>query len=257
MTVYLCEDGLEGILSGVYDAFMSRKGHSNVKLKLKSAEETMELFCGYQEVCPDMEKAGKVVEAIKKKISEEAYKIVYKAALSKEGDRADRIYRFLIYGFHIGPSIIDMLQIPAVYEVFQMCRFIDNETHLQTEFVRFVDMDEGLLVSKIGPKNDVLVLLAPHFADRMSGENWVIYDEHRKKAVFHPAGKQWFLADLISEEWEKRFSKASQEDEYQMLYRCFRKSISINERRNPVCQQNHMPLRYRLYMPEFSKGIRD
>lgn len=257
MTVYLCEDGLEGILCGVYDAFMSRKGHANVKLVLKSSEDTMELFCQYEESPVEEEKVQKVIRAIRSKISEEAYEAVYKAALSRDKDRADRIYRFLICGFHAGPGIVDMLQLEEVFAIFEMCRFINNETHLLTEFVRFVDMEEGLLVGKIGPKNDVLVLLAPHFADRMSGENWIIYDERRKKAVFHPAGKQWFVADLVSEEWEKRLKKASEEDEYQMLYKCFRKSICIKERINPRCQMNHMPLRYRPYMPEYSKSLRD
>ena len=35
MTVYTCKDSFEGILTGVYDAWMSRKGHDNVRLELK------------------------------------------------------------------------------------------------------------------------------------------------------------------------------------------------------------------------------
>lgn len=256
-TVYLCEDSVEGILSGVYTAWTSRKGHANVKLELAVSENTMELFCEYEEVLPDAGHAAKVVQAIREKISKEAYTAVYKAALSREKDRADKIYRFLVYGFHVGAPIVNMLQLPQVYDIFQMCRYIDNETHCLTGFVRFAEMEGGLLVGKIGPRNDVLVLLAPHFADRMSGENWVLYDENRKKAVLHPALKPWFLVDLISEEWEGQLKKALEEDEYEELYRCFRKNISIKERTNPVCQRNHMPLRYRPYMPEFSHGLKD
>ncbi|WP_077611014.1 TIGR03915 family putative DNA repair protein [Clostridium sp. Marseille-P2415] len=257
MTVYLCENSVEGILSGVYAAWTGRKGHSNVKLRLMGDEDTMELFCQYIDVPVDARNADKVAEAIRKKISEDAYIAVYKAALSKEADRADKIYRFLIYGFHIGAGVVNMLQVQEVYDIFQMCRHIDNETHLLTGFVRFVEMEGDLLVSRIGPKNDVLVLLAPHFADRLSGENWVLYDENRKKAALHPALRPWFLADFISEEWEERLKKASLEDEYEELYKCFRRSISIKERTNPVCQRNHMPLRYRSYMPEFSNGLKD
>ena len=256
-TVYLCENSVEGILSGVYAAWTGRKGHENVKLGIMGNEDTMELFCEYQEVPVNAGNVDKVVQAIRKKISEEAYIAVYKAALSKEKDRADKIYRFLIYGFHFGANIVHMLQVQEVYDIFQMCRHIDNETHLLTGFVRFVEMEGGLLVSRIGPKNDVLVLLAPHFMDRLSGENWVLYDENRKKAVLHPALRPWFLADLISSEWEDRIRKASDEDEYEVLFQRFRKSISIKERTNPVCQRNHMPLRYRAYMPEFSHGLKD
>lgn len=256
-TVYLCENSVEGILSGVYAAWTSRKGHANVQLGLMGDEDTMELFCQYEEVPVNAQSVDKVVQAIRGKISEEAYIAVYKAALSKERDRGDKIYRFLIYGFHFGAKIVHMLQVQEVYEIFQMCRNIDNETHLLTGFVRFVEMEGDLLVSRIGPKNDVIVLLAPHFMDRLSGENWVIYDENRRKAVLHPAFRPWFLVDLISPEWEKQMKKASDEDEYEKLFQRFRISVSIKERTNPVCQRNHMPLRYRAYMPEFSHGLKD
>jgi probable DNA metabolism protein len=256
-TIYLCEDSVVGILSGVYTAWTSRKGHDNVKLKVIGTEDTMELFCQYEEVKADPVQAEKVAKAMKDKISGEAYMVVYKSALSKDPDRADKIYRFLIYGFHVGSRIVSMLQQPEVYEIFQMCRHIDNETHNLTGFVRFVEMEGNLLVSRIGPKNDVIVLLAPHFADRMSGESWVIYDDNRKKAVLHPANRPWYLIDLISPEWESKLKKASEEDDYEKLFQCFRKSVSIKERVNPVCQLSHMPLRYRPYMPEFSQGLKD
>jgi probable DNA metabolism protein len=256
-TVYLCENSVEGIFSGVYAAWASRKGHENVKLGLMGDEDTMELFCRYEEVPVNSGHAEKVVKAVRGKISEEAYAAVYKAALSSERDRGDKIYRFLIYGFHFGAQIIHMLQVREVYDIFQMCRNIDHETHLLTGFVRFVEMEGNLLVSRIGPKNDVLVLLAPHFQDRLSGENWAIYDENRKKAVLHPAFRTWFLVDLIAPEWEERLKKASDEDEYEALFQQFRKSISIKERENPLCQHSHMPLRDRAYMPEFSHGLKD
>lgn len=256
-TVYLCEDSAEGIFSGIYTAWMSRKGHANVKLALADAQDTMELFCQYMEVPVDAGNAAKVVQAIREKISEEAYAAVYKTALSKEADRADMIYRFLICGFHLGAGVIHMLQIQEVYDIFRVCRHVDNETHLLTGFVRFAEMEGSLLVSRIGPKNDVLTLLAPHFSDRLSGENWVLYDENRKKAVLHPAFRSWFLVDAVSPQWEEQFRQKEEEDVYQKLFKTFRKSISIKERKNSVCQRNHMPLRYRPYMPEFSESLED
>lgn len=255
--VYVCEDSFEGILCGVYDAFMGKKGHSNVKLAIAGQGDTMELFCEYQDVPLVMEKAEKVIHSVRTRISEDAYEVVYKASLSREGGRADCIYRFLIYGFHIGRGVTDMLQIPEVFRVFEMCRYLDNEAHLFKEFLRFVEMDGGFLVSKIGPKNDVLVLMVPHFADRLPEENFIIYDEIRKKAAIHPAGRPWFLMNLASSEWEDRLQKAIDEDCYETLWKVFRKSIAIQERRNYVCQRNHMPLRYRVYMPEYSEKLTD
>jgi probable DNA metabolism protein len=291
-TIYLCDNTLEGILCGVYDAWSSRKGHDNVKLELCNQERNIELFTEYEEVTTEQWKADKLVLSIRKKISEAAYEAVYKASLSKEPERADRIYRFLIYGFHIGSGVTDMLQIPAVFDIFTICRHLDHEVHLLTGFVRFAEMENpslaennsaaissavigsgeiveqrsylqragsanSLLVSKIGPKNDVLVLLAPHFADRLSGENWIIYDEKRKKAVLHPSNRSWFLMTLDSPEWEDYLLKAASQDQYEELWKIFRKSITIKERVNPTCQLNHMPLRYRPYMTEFDHSLKD
>ena len=44
MTIYLCVPDFEGILCGVYDAWMSRKGHDNVRLELKGTYHELELF---------------------------------------------------------------------------------------------------------------------------------------------------------------------------------------------------------------------
>ena len=72
MTVYICEDSLDGILCGVYDAWMSRKGHAQVKLQLDGWFE-QELFTEYLTVPREMENAEKVVKSIRQKISEESY----------------------------------------------------------------------------------------------------------------------------------------------------------------------------------------
>ncbi len=70
------------------------------------------------------------------KISEAAYEAIYKASLSKNGEKADHIYRFLIRGFQKGAGITQSLQLPEVSDI-EMCRNLDNEAHLETEFLRF------------------------------------------------------------------------------------------------------------------------
>ena len=76
-------------------------------------------------------------------------------------------------------------------------------------------------------------------------------------AALHQAGRPWFLMDLDSREWEEKLHKATEDDEYRELWKALRRSITIKERWNPVCQRTHMPLRYRAYMPEFDQGLKD
>lgn len=249
MTVYLCRDDVDGILCGVYDAWMSRKGHANVKLQLESCGN-LEMFCSYERSEVTEEKTEKVMRSICSGISQEAFQAVCDAALSCEEERADAIYRFLIYGFHYGRTVTDMLQIPAVYEIFRIQRSVTNEAHLLKEFLRFAQMEQGILAGMVSPKNDVLVHLAPFFADRLSGENWMIYDKARRKAVVHPAGRSWFLAGMEKKEWD-RLGEAREQALYKELWKLFHRTIAIEERTNPICQRTHLPLHFRPYMTEF------
>lgn len=259
MTVYLCGSDLESILCGVYDAWMGLRGHDNVRLELKSACRDMELFCEYIEVEYTPDKAGKVIRSVCGKLSQEVYKKIYVAALSQDIDRADKIYRFLVQAFACGPGILEQLQIPESYEIFKICRNVYNENHLLTEFLRFSQAPGGILVARIGPKNDVMTLLAPHFADRLPEENWIIYDENREKAAVHPKGKQWMIVNHPMAEsgeesiWQLCLSQETDEGEYEDLWLAFFQTIAIRERTNPICQRNHLPLRFRPYMTEFRK----
>ena len=179
MTVFVCGQEVEDIWCGIYDAWMSRLGHENVRIEFPGQDT--ELFCQYRDAVTEPWKAEKVTESIRRKLSEALYETVYRAALSEDKERADKIYRFLIYAFAIGISVMDRLQIPAVYEVFRMTRYLAREyTHI-IEFTRFSQMEEGVLLGKIKPRNDLLPLVAIHFSDRLSGENWILYDLGRKK----------------------------------------------------------------------------
>ena len=252
MTVYTCKDSFEGILTGVYDAWMSRKGHSNVRLETAGQYSTMELFCDYIDVIPDEEKVEKVIRSVRTRISEAAYEAIYKASLSRNREKADHIYRFLIRAFRHGAGVLDMLQLPEVREIFQMCRNVRHENHLLTGFVRFSQTSKGILVSRIGPKNDVLPILAPHFADRLPMESWIIYDENHRKAVVHPSRGSWAIVHADGEGYlSAQLDQDTDQEEYEALWKAFHETVAIRERANPICQRTHLALRYRPYMTEF------
>ena len=82
MTIYLCVPDFEGILCGVYDAWMSRKGHDNVRLELKGTYHELELFSEYVESESTHGKARKVINSVCGKLSQEVYKKIYVASLS-------------------------------------------------------------------------------------------------------------------------------------------------------------------------------
>ena len=68
MVIFICKDDFDSILCGVYDAWMSRLGHDNVRLQLQGAYN-MELFAKYRDVQVTEEKVDKVIQAVVQKIS--------------------------------------------------------------------------------------------------------------------------------------------------------------------------------------------
>lgn len=140
---------------------------------------------------------------------------------------------------------------PYVHRVFELARFTANEAHFHVEFLRFRELENGILYAEIGPKNNIITFIMPHFADRLPLENFVIYDEIRNIYALHPAGGEWYL--VYGEEGrgmaEPCFSEG--ERQYSELFTHFFHTIAIKERRNNGLQMNMLPLRYRRYMTEF------
>lgn len=252
--IFLCDNSIDGIFTAIYQAWSSRLGHSNIKIEEKSEGSkysNIELFAEYIAVDTDYTLALKVSQSIRDKISEEAYEMVCRVALSDYLGKADLIYRFLIIGFSIGSKILEHLSNEVVNNIFRVNKNVSNEAHHLLGFVRFSEQENGLLTSVIHPKNHVLSLITPHFADRLPQERFLIYDENRKIASFHVPGSQWILAEVPVLDQERLKEISFQEDEYRDLWKAFFDHIAIKERINPKLQRNNLPLRFRGDMTEF------
>lgn len=254
--IFLCDDSIDGIFTAIYQAWSSKAGHSNIKIQecgQNNHYPDMELFSEYIQVETDYELALKVSSSIKAKISEEAYEMVCRTAFSDHFGKGDLIYRFLVLGFYYGPDITSHLSNEVVGSVFKINRYVNNEVHHLLGFVRFSQHESGLLTSVIHPKNNVLSLITPHFADRLPMERFVIFDENRSIAALHLPGKPWIMAELP--ELDQGLGSVSPKmDEYSDLWKTFFEHIAIKERINPKLQRNNLPLRFRGDMTEFSEN---
>lgn len=250
--IFTCEDTFESIMTCVYEAWNAalKCGHSHVRLELEDTGDLC-LFCQYRHIDGDFEKTQKVVRSIQKKISFEAYTLIYHAAMSFCKEKADIIYRFLVVGFYYGREITKMLQIPAVYQIFELSRKVTNEAHQFREFVRFSRLENQVLCSFIEPKCDVLSFLAYHFSDRMPSENWMIIDKNRMTALVHPADRDYFMTPLTTEELTYIQASRDKNDPYPDLWKSFFMAVAVEARTNPRCQRNFLPVWYRKNMTEF------
>lgn len=95
--IFQCEDSMEGILTGVYDAWASRVGHDRVKLEAGPDHE-MELFSEYRRVETDGEKAEKVAGTIRRRMGQNCWESIYQATLAEEKEKAEAVYRSVVLG---------------------------------------------------------------------------------------------------------------------------------------------------------------
>lgn len=250
MTIFICENSLDGIMSGIYDAWASGLGYRNVRLTAGPVVQA-ELFCKYCHADTDPQKTSKVSRSICRKISVEAWRMTYHCALSSNPERADVIYRFLLYGFSYGSRALQMFQEAAVSSFFELDRKVKNEAHHYKEFIRFSSFPGDVLISHISPRSDVLTLTAPYFADRLPSEHWIIIDDTRHTAAVHPKEEDFYTTHLSAEEVFHLSVPGQKEDPYPDLWKCFFRSVSIEARENSRCQRGFLPLWLRKHMTEF------
>lgn len=245
MKILMCEDSIDGIFTAIYDVWACRYHHNEIKVQVIQ-EHNLELFTEYITIDTDLEKAVKVTRTLYHRFGEDAYSSICQAALSNDPKKADAIYHVILLGLKLtnGSDIMNCLNNPYVYTTFELSRQTANEAHHYLGFIRFMELDNGILLAQISPQNNILTLVAPHFSDRLPGENWMIYDETRNLALVHESHSSPILVynESLDIETASRFS--SEELEFQELWKAFFETIAIKERINPKLQQQNFPKRF-------------
>lgn len=275
--ILLADDSLTGILSAVSYAYKSRYGHDYNEIRIDDGTSQPELFSRLIKIPADTAAAENVYSAVINKIGIRAAELVENASISFYADRAEAVYRFLIYGFRIGPSVTDRLGDAEVARMNDISRNVGNETNHWVEFVRFAAHDAAevwhdneadilspaaahdnsgeILTSVIEPKNRIMPRIMPHFADRFPGECFVIYDSIHDTAGIHVPGREWFLRHGFKASDPELVSLVSAQNEHdsrmQELWKIFFKATDIPERANEKVQNSLLPKWLRKNMTEF------
>ena len=251
-TIYVCGDSITGLFSGIYDAWKEGKTEDECGIAFLGSVEA-ELFCDYVEVEETAHKATAVENLIRRHLGQKSYWDIYHAALSEDNEKGNAILGTMLTARKIPDStrIMEHLGHPKVEKVFELSRSVGGEAHNYKGFLRFRELENGVLYAEITPKNQVLTCIAPHFSDRLPLENWMIYDKTHQMFVVHEAKKKWVLVwdEGVDLSISDRISE--KEKEYATLWKSFCKTIAIKERTNPRCQLQHLPLRYRPDMVEW------
>ena len=215
MKIYTCQDRLTDIMTCIYDAWSEalKVGHNQIGLKKEPIfQQTM--FDEYIHVDGDPSKAEKVIRSI----------------------------RSTVVGQYTNPHVMNLLELR---------RQVSNEAHHFREFARFQSLENQVYVSHLEPRNDVIMLVGNHFANRMPSEHWMIIDDNRKTACVHVKDGENYLRYLTDDEFSVLQKTESYEDEYTDMWKTFFHAISIEQRKNYVCQRNLFPIWKRKHAVEF------
>lgn len=267
MHIFICEDSPDGILTGVYDAWSAKisygLSHSDIRL-VSALPDNYELFCEYHTVSPDSEKAQKVSSTLHRRLGQQFFETILTAALSadfcsnkKKTDKADAIYHTVAAALCSpdGAHVLEHLSDPHVYRVFELSRAAASEAHHLKGFLRFSELKNGVLFARIHPKNNALPILAEHFTDRFPSENFIIYDETRRLAAVHRAGKNYMLVGTADLNTDMLHHFSENETHFCELWLTFFENIAIDARINPKLQAKNLPKRFWADTPELKHRL--
>ncbi|WIV12330.1 TIGR03915 family putative DNA repair protein [Proteiniborus sp. MB09-C3] len=237
MLYYIYDGSFDGLLTAIYEAYYRREIPDEI---LSEDSPQQSLLVEKVHIETDLEKSKKVYSSIKTKISEYTLKNCFYVFLSERPDRGTAIYRYLRLGWKVGRGIDQNLKNDSVLTVHKIRQQVSKEVHLMLGFIRFSHLSNGVYYSQIEPDNDIVGLMAPHFAERLSDECWIIHDVRRNIGVMYNK-KEWIMRDLnISGE----ISFQEEEEDYQKLWKEYFNTIAIRNKINPKLQRQHMPKRY-------------
>lgn len=255
MRVYQCEDSLEGVCTAIYRAYEDHAEHRDTWIRV---DQELMLFGEYISVETDLDRTEKVLRTLRRRFGQEDYESLCMALTASDPDKAQAVYQTVVYGLKAEPApghLLDHQTDTHVLKTFRLARGASRELSHLMGFIRFRELERGILYAENQPKNHVLPYLMAHFADRFPQENFAIRDVGRQLLGIHCAGGEWYLTDsreLLSALQQAGFSAA--EMAYEELFRYFCHKIAIKERRNIELQNQMIPKRFQKYTIEFAKN---
>jgi len=249
--VYTCTITYTNILSAFYEAW---KNHRDGDVYFEIGEASnIRLFSTYHEFTESYLKVQAIESMIRKNLGEPTLYAFSLALLSNDPQRADSVFRVMQVARNVPNQhlIMEHLGNKDVQHVFELKRQVGREAHLLQGFIRFRELDHGVLFAEIRPKSQVLTCFADFFQNRYPLENWIIFDHTHNVALVHPKSSSYFLITFAENELDTLIRPDQTLDQYEDLWRIFFQSVSIKERENKDLQRNLLPLRFREHMIEF------
>src|SRR5574344_2007548 len=117
--VLYCEDTIEGVFTAIYDTYLRKLNHDDVKIYTSNSCYNYLLFAENEEIATDKEKATKVTNTIRREFGMACYFEICTALASNDDEKADSVYHMIVHGFnsHYKKNLMNDLSNDYVHNV--------------------------------------------------------------------------------------------------------------------------------------------
>ncbi|RZJ35287.1 MAG: DNA metabolism protein [Flavobacterium sp.] len=257
MTTYLFDATFEGLLTSVFD-FYDLKPES-VRVIAANGYEPALLDVTHT-VISDEEKARRVWDGLKKKLSGGWPERIFTCFLSERAETFQDIFDFIRYIFDNPKGAEVNFGNRAVIALTKMEKSVSRERHRMKAFTRFQQTADGIFYAPVEPDFNVLPLIASFFKNRYADQQWIIYDVRRKYGLFYDLNE---ISEIRFDEVPELKAQTTflqenalneKEELYSLLWADYFKSTNIPARKNLKLHIRHVPKRYWKFLTE-KKGV--
>lgn len=240
--IYTYDGTFFGFLSAVFDGWHDGLSHVEDIHPLVSTS----LFAETN-VPTDEGKAKRILDALKDKCGPKCCHFLYYGFLAEVPKRELPLVSYIWLSFRYKEQFYYHLHEAALWKVRQWAQKTGNERHKLLGLIRFQELSDGMLYSRINPTCHVVPVMAPHFVKRLPKERWVIHDVRRHMGVYYDG------SDVSLVEIPKTLSTidvSTDEARFNNLWKGYYDTIAIAERRNEGLRRQFMPKKYWHYIIE-------
>ena len=232
---YLIDGSVNGLLTAVFNAFLTKKfptAVSNCEIQFEINEEIIEIQT-------DKSKSDRVFNKLKILLPYRDLENFYVAFRSGDPAKYTVIFNYVTEIIKRNKNVSDDFSNPKIFNYVKMIEKVLREVHRFKGFVRFNKLENGIFYAKYFPDNDVIL---PHFIKRYTNMPFVLHDLNHDVVSAYFNGKTKTV--------NKKINPLTVKDEFCKLFKTYYDTVSIKERRNDKLMLNFMPKRYHKYMPE-------
>jgi probable DNA metabolism protein len=241
--IFIYDGTFEGFLSAVFDAYTLKSEPSDI---VSSSGEVQTSFEETHIVETTGEKADRLIAGMEK--IGFCGEVMY-AFLADMPEKEMVIYQYIVMGFNMKEKIFCNLGDGTVRKVKDLCGQTGTEKQKTKGFLRFSIVEGNIHCAEISPKNNVLMLIMPHFCRRMRTMPFLIHDlTYRQVGVFDT--RKWVICssdDITIPQLR------SDEKNVRYAWKLFYDTVAIEGRLNLKRRKQMIPERYRRHMTELQE----